>query len=113
MSMWKFRRSSDREIFGLGAMIGLTCLSIALAAVPRKQANLDDVAVTQGPSEIRVPKEGAPNFDRDIQNLSTLEPHYREILPVAQKARLQGPLERISKKKYTAATATAPTYAHP
>jgi hypothetical protein len=101
MKWLKMRRSSDRELFGLGAVVGITCLSIALASVPRKEAtNLDDVAVSQGPTEMSIAKEQKPNYDGDVQRLSQLESRYREELPLGPATRIKGPLERVSKKKY-------------
>jgi hypothetical protein len=92
--------------FGIGTLAGLTGLSLALASVPHS-ANLGasgvgDTAITQELSEIRVKKESAPNFDSDIQRLSSLESRYHDkpVSAVAQKQRLAKPLERVSKRTY-------------
>jgi hypothetical protein len=97
----------DRRWFGYGAVTGFVILSIALASVPKRSRITDDTAIYQKLSEINVPREASPNFDRDIQRLSDLEPRYREKLPLAKNPKLQRPLDRISKQKYRYTGATA------
>jgi hypothetical protein len=90
----------DRKLFGYGAVIGFVILSIALAAVPKRNRITDDTAIYQQLSEINVPRESSPNFDSDIQKLSNLEPHYKEKLPLSKNPRIRAPLERVSKRSY-------------
>lgn len=96
----KISLPSDRKLFGFGALLGVTMLSIALASVPRKGMVTDDTAMYQKLSEIHVAKEASPNFDSDIARLSALEPRYQERLPLAKQQRIAGPMNRISKKPY-------------
>jgi hypothetical protein len=83
-----------------GIAIGVTTLSIA--SVPLHRAVKDDTAIYQNLSEIRVEKQGRPNFDQDIQKLSQLEDNYQERLPsLAEHPRLKGPMKRVSQQKYS------------
>ena len=90
----------DRRLFGIGTVIGFVALSIALASVPNRSRITDDTAIYQKLSEIKVPREASPNFDSDIQRLSSLETRYREKPPLAQNPRLRAPLNRVAKKPY-------------
>ncbi len=90
----------DRKLFGYGAAIGFVILSIALASVPKRSRITDDTAIYQQLSEIKVPREGSPNFDSDIQRLSQIESRYREKPPLSAHSRIQAPLERVSKRSY-------------
>jgi hypothetical protein len=90
----------DRKLFGIGTVIGFVALSIAIASVPNRSRITDDTAIYQKLSEIKVPRESSPNFDSDIQHLSSLETRYREKPPLAQNPRIRGPLNRLSKKPY-------------
>jgi transketolase len=108
------RSQFSGRLFGLGTLMGLTGLSLALASVPHgtnvgsTMSMQDDAAMNQELSEIRVHKESTPNFDSDIQRLSKLESQYHEKLPVAaaQKARLKKPIQRVSQKKYSSAVSS-------
>lgn len=96
----KLLQKEDRKWFGYGAVIGFVALSIALASVPRRGGVTDDTAIYQQLSEIRVSREASPNFDRDIEKLSNLEPKYRENLPLSKNPKLKGALERVSQRSY-------------
>ena len=85
---------------GCATVAGLTTLSIAMGAVPSGRVT-DDTAIYQHLSEIKVSKDGRPNFDGDIQRLSSLEPAYREKLPaLSRDPRLTGPMKRIANQPY-------------
>jgi hypothetical protein len=83
-------------------MTGLTSLSVALGAVPPSRSVVtDDTALYQHLSEIKVAREGRPNFDGDIERLAGIKSAYRERLPsLANDPRLQGPMKRISSRQY-------------
>jgi hypothetical protein len=86
-----------------GTVLGLTTFSIARGAVPSGHSMrvTDDTAIYQRLSEIKVAREARPNFDGDIERLSSLEPRYREKLPaLARDARVSGPMKRISSQQY-------------
>lgn len=80
----------------------LTSLSVAMGAVPTSRSVVtDDTALYQKLSEIKVAREGRPNFDADIARLAAIEPAYREKLPaLSRDPRLQGPMKRISSQQY-------------
>jgi hypothetical protein len=80
--------------FGYGAAVGLTSLTLSLAAVPNKGRITDDTAIYQNLSEIRAMRERDLNFDQDLARLNNMEARYREKLPLA------GPMKRISQRKY-------------
>ncbi|MDR3606495.1 MAG: hypothetical protein P4M08_03840 [Oligoflexia bacterium] len=85
-------RNANRKLFALGAMLGGTGLSIALASVPHHPTFNEETAISQALSEIHIQKEHAPNFDGDIQRLSNLEVRYHD--------RLRKPMQRVSKQSY-------------
>lgn len=85
--------------FTSGALVGLTSLSLAGAAIPKTGRVTDDTAIYQNLSEVRVAKQADLNFDPDIQKLAALEGDYREELPGVHP-RLAAPMQRISKQKY-------------
>lgn len=82
--------------------MGLTSLSVALGAVPARHSFVtDDTALYQRLSEIKVAREGRPNFDGDIERLAGIKSVYRERLPrLSDNPRLQGPMKRISSQQY-------------
>jgi hypothetical protein len=86
--------------FGFGLALGGVTISLAMASVPSNRGGktrvTDDTVIYQNLSEIRVPKEKAPNFDSDIEKLSSMEHRYKEKLP----PRLVSPIQRISHQKY-------------
>lgn len=84
--------------FASGAVFGLTTLSIAFGAVPRKGRVMEDSALVQNLSEIRVSKERGLNVDPEIERLNALEGRYRENLPAL--ARVRAPMNRIETRKY-------------
>ena len=106
-----------------GTMIGLTSLSLALGAVPSQRMRVtDDTAIYQNMSEIRVAREKRPDFDADIQRLSSLESRYREILPTLKNGgrgprprigkvnpSLTAPMQRVSSQKYRYSGGSAQT----
>jgi hypothetical protein len=95
-----------------GSVIGLTSLSITMAAVPPTRSVVtDDTAIYQHLSEIKVSRESRPNFDGDIARLSSLESGYREKLPSlkgARDPRLSGPMKRIASQPYHYSATSAP-----
>ncbi len=87
--------------FGTGFVLGVTALSLSVAAVPKSGTVTDDTALYQNLSEIRVPKQARPNFDADIARLSGLEARHHERLPLlAQRPELMGPMKRVEQKKF-------------
>jgi hypothetical protein len=90
-------RARDKKLFGFGALTGVIMLSISLASVPSHEKLVDDTAIYQNISEIKVKPDAKPNFDADIAHLSELEKRYREKLPVAEKNRVK--LTTTAKKK--------------
>ena len=85
--------------FLTGMAIGLSLLSISRASVPVKGLITDDTALYQNLSEIRVPKQGKPDFDREIERLARLEGRYgNENLP--RVSPLAGAIKRVEAKKY-------------
>ena len=77
-----------------GAVGLVTLVSGAFASVPKHVTN--DAALYQNLSEIRAQRQKELNFDRDIAQLASMEPHYREKLPVASHQRVSTPLYRSS-----------------
>ncbi len=93
--------------FGTGAVAGITLISFSSASVPSKAQVAgqvtDDTALYENLTEIHSAREHDLNFDGDIDRLSKLEGQYHEKLPSrahAARARLQGPMQRISAKAY-------------
>lgn len=80
--------------FLCGWMIGMISLSVTMASVPKASQITDDTALYQRVSEIRVAKQPAPDFDRDIERLSKIQHRYQESFL------LKAPMKRISAKKY-------------
>ena len=94
-SGWAFGWGPQDDI---GAVFGLTALTVAFGSVPKSGRVTDDTAIYQNLSEIKIPKERAANFDADIERLNSLEGRYREKLP--SMARLHSPMKRVSGQKY-------------
>jgi hypothetical protein len=83
--------------FTCGLLIGLTALSVSRASIPPSGTVID-----QRLSDIRVPRAGKIDFDASIHELSLEEPRFKEKLPPSEvMSRLEGPMKRISKKRYS------------
>jgi hypothetical protein len=61
----------------------------------------DDTTASQRMSEIRIPRQGALDFDGEINALDRLEGRYGESLPqVKDHPRLRAPIARVTARKY-------------
>ncbi len=110
--------------FGTGAGFGFGLLSLALGSAPTathpsadrgwspsahesleearpigRDSLIEDSEVSV-PTEIEARKAGAPSFDKGVQTLASLKPHFRESLPEPSRLKRQSkPSSRSGSRK--------------